>query len=169
MQDPFGPRELVATHPSYRDPAIDMSDPDEMPEGALTAAQRIERYRETLDLSHLRFKSGQKPTLFVCKPIAAAFLMKVLRGQSHADASRNAFVVSCHEVRVAGGPPKTVPKFDHQLVYGQRIPENEDAWLDTLVRVTGADNIEDMGALLYRYWRLPEALRAPLGSPPGST
>lgn len=169
MQDPFGPRELVATHPSYRDPALDMSDPDEMPEGALTAAQRIERYRETLDLKHLRFKDGQRPTVFVCKPISAAFVMKVLRGQVHQAASRNALVVSCGEVRLPGGGVKSVPKYDHALVYGQRVPENEDAWLTVLFGLLGADGVEDMGGLLYRYWQLPEALRAPFVSPPGST
>lgn len=158
MLNPLAPLEVFATNATFCDPAIDTSEPDDpdLP----SAAARMEAYRKTRDPSALVMKPDQRPTAFVCKPLAASLVAKVLDGRTLLSAYLAAFVYGCHEIRMPDGEPIKPAKLV-QIASGPSVPTNEDLWIDTVARRFGLETIYEIGSVIYERARLPEGARGP--------
>lgn len=158
MLNPLAPLDVYATNTVFCDPAIDTSDPDDA--DLPSAAQRMEAYRKTRDASGLVMRPDQRPTVFVCKPLSASLVAKVLDGRTLLAAHLAAFVYGCHEIRLPDGTPVKPAKLV-TVSGGTSVPANEDAWIDTVARRFGLESIYEIGSVIYERARLPEGARGP--------
>lgn len=158
MLNPLAPLEVYATNTVFCDPAIDTSDPDD--EDLPSAAARMETYRKTRDASGLVMKSDQRPTVFVCKPLSASLVAKILDGRTLLAAHLAAFIYGCHEIRLPDGTPIKPVKVK-QIEGGPGVPTDENLWIDTVSRKFGLETIYEIGSVIYERARLPEGARGP--------
>lgn len=159
MLNPLSPIEVLATNSAFCDTAIDSSDSPDGGEFASGEA-RLAEYRRTRDRSALVLKPDSKPTLFVCKPLAASLVARLLDERSLPQARLGAFVLGCHEVVLPDGS-KLAPKRLSPQVGGAAAPTDENAWVDEIARRFGLDTVYEIGSVIYERARLPESARGP--------
>lgn len=163
MQDPLANVfEIVLTNSTWMDPAIDMSDPDDV--DSPSAQEALTKYRETRDMTVLRFKTDVKPTLFVCKRLPAGIVQSFLLTLAPNARALWAVLHGCHEIRMPDGS-KLVPKKLERSGHGSQIVKDPhaDEWLNTIRNRFGLAAIDEIGDVIYELSRLPEGAKGPFG------
>lgn len=167
--NPLATLRVVATNDAWRDPAIDMSDPDpaSVPDGAPappTGEERLARYRETRDLTDLAWRPEMKPTIFVVERLPPVFISGSIDQMSQHPRHTYAFLAACRRVELPDGRAM-VAKMSRDKVY--KVTLATDDWINEVADAFCLETVYEVGRVAHQWAKMRAAERSPFWYPGG--